>query len=311
MKHSGFIAIAGRPNSGKSTLLNRVLGSNLSIVTYKAQTTRERVLGILTEKQGQVIFIDTPGIHRAKEGGINDYMMREVKEALRGAAAVWYLVDPSSALFHEVPVLDLLKEAGLPIFMIFNKSDLKNKRGEGPVNPMGLHQDLRAAAAERGLQVIEELPLSAINGTGVAELLKKTWALLPEGPLYYPDEEQISDRPTRFFVAEKVREQLLLQLGEELPYSCAVEIESFDEVTTPPRIEATIYVERDSQKGMVIGKGGTKIKSIGQAARKEIEEFLGQHVFVGLKVKVLKEWTRDAESLKRMGYHLSPRRSSA
>jgi GTP-binding protein Era len=150
--------------------------------------------------------------------------------------------------------------------------------------------------------------LSAEKGKGLKELLADTWKLIPEHPFFYPDEEQMSDRPTRFFVAEKVREQLFRCLGDELPYSCAVEIEHFDEETEPPRIEAIIHVERDSQKGMVIGKGGQKIKEIGTNARKEVEEFLGQKVFLGLKVDVIKDWTKDAKAMKRMGYLLPEKR---
>jgi GTP-binding protein Era len=167
-----------------------------------------------------------------------------------------------------------------------------------------LEAELRKAMEERGIRLHAVHRISALKGNRVAPLMKDTWQLVPAGPLYYPDEDQLSDRPTRFFVAEKVREQLFRQLGDELPYSCAVEIERFDEKAKPLRIEAVIHVERDSQKGMVVGKGGAKIKSIGQHARRQIEQFLGQPIFLGLRVKVLKDWTRDAETLKRMGYTL-------
>lgn len=301
MIRSGFIAIAGRPNAGKSTLLNQVLGTALSIVTPKAQTTRERVLGILTEpERGQIVFIDTPGIHKAKEGGINAYMVNQARSALEGAAAVWYLVDPDSKLQHEETVLDLLREGlkgtEIPVFVLLNKVDVRNKPE--------LLEEVVNAAKERGLNVHQAMQISGRRGRGVEELVEETWELLPEGPLYYPDVDQISDRPVRFFVAEKIREQLYMKLGQEIPYSCAVEILSFKEDATPPRIEAIIYVERDSQKGMVVGKGGQKIKEIGQAARQNVEEFLGQRVFLGLQVKVLKDWTRDPDKLKRMGYNL-------
>lgn len=294
---SGFVAIAGRPNAGKSTLLNHVLGAQLSIVTAKAQTTRERVLGILTEDQGQLIFIDTPGIHRAKEGGINAFMMKEVEEALKDVSAVWYLVDPKSKLEHEKRVLELLSRTQAPVFILLNKGDVARGRQGAE-----LLDAVVAQARTLGLNLREPRKISALKGSGVDDLLHESWDLLPEGPLYYPDPDQMSDRPVRFFVAEKIREQLLLKLGEELPYSCAVLIERFDESAKPLRIEATIFVERDSQKGMVIGKGGQKIKEIGQEARRKIEAFLDQHVFLGLQVKVLKDWSRDPESLKRMGY---------
>ena len=297
MPRSGFVVIAGRPNAGKSTLLNRILGTKVSIVTPKAQTTRERVLGILTEMpQGQMIFVDTPGIHRAKEGGINAVMMHEAREALDEPAVIWYIVDPYSKLEPESVVLELLKGTRAPVFFLMNKMDLKK-------NP-GLKEEIEAAAKELGIVFHSMREISAEQGKGVPELVDETWKVLPEGPLYYPDEEQISDRPIRFFVGEKIREQLLLQLGQELPYSCAVEIENFDENEKPPRVEAIIHVERDSQKGMVVGKGGTKIKAIGQAARVTIEEFLGHKIFLGLRVKLLKDWSRDVDALRRLGYHL-------
>ncbi len=300
MKRSGFVVIAGRPNAGKSTLMNRIVGSELSIVTPKAQTTRERVLGILTEKKiGQMVFIDTPGIHRAKEGGINAYMMSEVKEALEGTHLVWYLVDPNSKLTAETVVLDLLAAmSGSKIFLLMNKCDLKFANGE-LLLPLVLK-----AAEERGVVFEQILHVSAYKGRGIAELLAASWPMLPEGPFHYPDLEQVSDRPLRFFAAEKIREQLLLNLGEELPYSCAVELVKFDEAVKPLRIEAIIHVERDSQKGMVVGKGGLKIKDIGMNARKSIESFLGEKIFLGLQVKVLEDWSKNADALERLGYHL-------
>jgi GTP-binding protein Era len=300
---AGFIAIVGRPNAGKSTLLNAVLGTKLSIVTAKAQTTRERVLGILTENDKQIVFIDTPGIHKAKPGGINEFMVNEAREALDSPSAIWYLIDPSSKLEHEKTVIEMLVAATrVPIFAIFSKLDLKGYGFSGEMLT-SIEATVMADLKERGLDAKPVL-LSAEKGKGLKELLADTWKLIPEHPFFYPDEDQMSDRPTRFFVAEKVREQLFRCLGDELPYSCAVEIESFDEESRPPRIEATIHVERDSQKGMVIGKGGLKIKEIGSQARKEVEEFLGEKVFLGLKVDVIKDWTKDAQAMKRMGYLL-------
>lgn len=306
MSKSGFVAIIGRPNSGKSTLLNAILGMELSIVTPKAQTTREKVLGILTEKEDQIVFLDTPGIHRAKEGGLNHYMVNEAKEALEAPHLIWYLVDPSSAIQHEIPVLDILEKAksDAPVCLLINKVDLL---GSKKMNEQALESFISQIHSEmdsRQIKRIDTLKISGLNKNGVRELLDQTWAQIPEGPLYYPDTEQVSDRPLRFFVAEKIRERLYYLLGEEVPYSCAVEIEKFDENAKPLRIEANIYVERDSQKGIVIGNGGKKIKEIGQTAREAIEEFLGQKIFLGLKVKVLRDWTQHSESLKRMGYNL-------
>ena len=301
---AGFVAIVGRPNAGKSTLLNSILGTQLSIVSPKAQTTRERVLGILTEKNRQIVFVDTPGIHKAKAGGINEYMVNEAKEALDGPSAVWYLVDPSSAVSHEATVLELLeKSSGAPVIVLFTKWDMKG-RHYSLVQLETLEAALSEELKNRKINVAHVMRISSEKGKGLDELLSQTWSLIPEHPFFYPDEEQLSDRPTRFFVAEKVREQLFRCLGDELPYSCAVEIEKFEESSKLPRIEAVIHVERDSQKGMVIGKGGQKIKEIGSQARQQVEEFLGAPVFLGLRVNVLKDWTRDAETMKRMGYLL-------
>ena len=305
---SGFVAIVGRPNSGKSTLINSVLGQQLSIVSCKAQTTRDQVLGILTAKEGQIVFVDTPGVHKAKEGGINQYMVNQVKEALVDPQVIWYLVDPASRLPHETAVIELLSKTSAPVFILLNKFDQTNKKEVRFPLPVAvfdkLEISLTKAMAERGIRVLGTRRISALSKTGITELLTETWAQLPEGSPYYPDPEQVSDRPTRFFVAEKIREQLFHLLGDEVPYSCAVEIVLFDEQAKPPRIEAVIHVERESQKGIVIGQGAKKIKEIGQAARKEIEEFLGEQIFLGLKVKLLADWSRDGAALEKMGYYL-------
>jgi GTP-binding protein Era len=299
-RKSGLVAIAGRPNAGKSTLLNRILGSAVSIVTPKAQTTRERVLGILTEERGQIVFVDTPGIHAAKKGGFNEFMVSEAAEALEGPNVIWYLVDPDSAMEHEKAVIELLEkraDRATPVWILLNKSDLGRD-----VVPLG--EAIRTRLGELGFSSVLVFVLSGRRGKGVEELLAETWKALPEGPFLFPDEDQISDRPLRFFVGEKIREQLFMKLGDEVPYSCAVEVTKYDEKANPTRIEATIHVERDSQKGMVIGAGGKKIKEIGMAAREEIEEFVQGPVFLGLQVKVLPNWTRSADTLKKLGYHL-------
>lgn len=308
MSKSGFVAIIGRPNAGKSTLLNSMLGTKVSIVTPKAQTTRERVLGILSNEGNQIVFVDTPGIHRAKEGGINQFMMAEARGALDAPSIIWYLVDPSSAVKHEQTVLELLKGNPAPVCLLLTKIDVIRGQ-EWHEKSEAFLKELETALTEQGIKVALSLPISAATGKGLDILLSETWKCIPEGPLYYPDQEQISDRPVRFFAAEKIREQLLLQLGEEIPYSCAVEIQKFeeprgDDAKQLTRIEAVVHVERDSQKGMVIGKAGKKIKEIGQAAREQIEEFIEGPVYLGLQVKVTKDWTRNADALKRMGYHL-------
>lgn len=296
-RKSGFIAVIGRPNAGKSTLMNQILGEEISIVSAKAQTTREKVLGIKTEARGQMVFMDTPGIHQARANGINERMVEQAKSSLDAPDLIWYLVDPRSELKHEQVILDLLSEAFKKLsakppklFLLYNKSDLSHAR-------LGIEDALTA----QGVSVTEVLTISALRKKGLGELLEKSWAQLPEGPLYYPDEEMLSDRPVRFFVAEKVREQLFKHLGDELPYACAVEIHRFDEKVKPLRIEASILVERDSQKAIVIGQKAQKIKAIGIAARSTVESFLEQKVFLGLKVKVEKNWTKNPQVLARLG----------
>jgi len=305
-RKSGFIAIAGRPNSGKSTILNALLKSKISIVTPKAQTTRERVNGILTANEGQIVFVDTPGIHRAKEGGINDFMMSEVHAALDGPDLIWYMVDPSSAIKHEEVVIELIERTKTPFIVVINKIDLKRSINEAP----SIEREVTKAMNDRGMKPLAVLKISALKKRGLNDLMKLTWDNLKVGPFHYEDEDQLSDRPTRYFVSEKIREQLFLKLGEELPYACAIQIEKFQEDSKPPRIEAVIHVERDSQKGMVIGEAGKKIKEIGTAARAEIEDFLGLKVFLGLNVKVLKDWSKNPELLKRLGYDLPQKKKA-
>lgn len=302
-KHrSGFVAIVGRPNAGKSTLLNQVLGADLSVVSPKAQTTRERLFGILSEEQGQMVFVDTPGIHRAKPGGINAYMVQEARAALEDPNVIWYLVDPFSGVEHEEPVLNTLKNRQAPLFLIWTKSD---RTGAAEARERW-HESLKAKLKDIEVNLARECRIhtrgNAKNVEPLADLVSATWDLLPLGPRYYDDVDQISDRPLRYFAAERVREQLFSQLGQELPYSCAVEIERFDEGAKPMRIEAQIHVERESQKGMVIGKGGSKIKAIGTEARAAIENFIGTPVFLGLRVCVTPNWTSDRDKMKRLGY---------
>lgn len=298
---SGIIAIAGRPNAGKSTLLNFVIGSPIAIISPKAQTTRDRLHGVLTEPEmGQMVFVDTPGIHRAREHSINSYMMGEVRTALQGPDAIWYLVAPDSALEHEEVVLETLSDTQAPVLLIFNKADLKILYER--IAP--LQKILLEEMNKRSIPCAGVFEISAKKEIGVSALMTKTWELLPEGPYLYPDEDTLTDRPMRYFVAEKIREQLFIQLGEELPYACAVRIDEFKEDPDLPRIQATIVVERDSQKGMLIGKGGSKIKSIGQAARLEAEKLIGQKIYLGLKVDVLKNWSRNPDQLKELGYVL-------
>ncbi len=295
---SGFVTIIGRPNVGKSTLLNQVVSSSLSIVTPKAQTTRDCLQGILTTEKGQIVFVDTPGVHTVKAGGLNEYMVNEAKRALEAPSLVWYMIDPQSALEHELRVIECLVERiphPTPIFLIINKSDLPQ------MNPTQ-EQEIYSTLTQKGYSTIHRMKISAKNKTGIDLLMEKTWDLIEEGPMYYPDPEVLSDRPLRYFVSEKIREHIFLELNQELPYSCAVEINEFKENQAIPKIEATIFVERDSQKGIVIGKNASMLKRIGQAARLDIEKMMEKKIFLGLKVKILKDWSKSPSSLKTLGY---------
>lgn len=299
---SGFVLILGRPNAGKSTLANALVGEAISIVTPKAQTTRDQIRAILTDpKVGQMVLVDSPGIHKAKEGGLNAAMMAQFDEAVEGAQVIWYLVDPESAISHEAIVLDLVARAKLPTVLIMNKIDTQAVK-QNPRTFHAFRAELEKELETRGANRFETVEISGRKAQNLKALLDVTWAKLPEGPAYYPDTEQLSDRSMRFFAGEKIREQLYLQLGDELPYSCAVEITRFDENVNPPRIEAIVHVERESQVGMVIGAKATKIKSIGTKARESIEKLMGSKVFLKLDVKLNKDWTRNSAALEKLGY---------
>lgn len=298
-KASGVVAIIGRPNAGKSSLMNRLLKTKLSIVSPKAQTTRDQILGILDDdEKGQMVLLDTPGIHAAKEGGVNEFMMGEVQKSLDEPDLVWYLVDPKTTLKREETVLKMIKESikpSTPVYLCLTKSDVR----------MPAKDKVKLVETLCGLFTFTKTySISSNRNKGITELLEDSWKLLPKGAPLYQDEDAISDRPVKFFVAEMIREQLFYQLGEELPYCCAILIKSYKENEVPIKIEATICVERDSQKGMVIGKAASKIKSISMRARETIEEFLETKVVLVLKVDVLKDWSRDENALKKLGYQL-------
>ncbi len=303
MKKSGMVALAGRPNSGKSTLMNKILGTALSIVTPKAQTTRERVRGVYTDRVGQMVFTDTPGIHRAKIGGFNEFMVKEAKEAIHhDSDLIWYLVDPASGLSYESPVIEILSQMKKPVIVLFNKIDTMDYK-KNREQQQEFQQSLLMALEGQEVKVVSSFEISAKHGSQVEKLMTETWRHLKEGPFLYPEDE-LSDRPVRFFVGEKIREQLYLHLGQEIPYSCAVSIEKMKENQNPVLIEAHIHVERESQKGMVVGKGGSKIRMIGSDSRKQLEKFLERRVYLDLKVKVLPQWTKNKKALREMGYVL-------
>lgn len=311
MSHrSGFAAIIGRPNVGKSTLLNRLIGEKLAIVSPKPQTTRNRILGILSRPEYQIAFLDTPGIHRAK-GALNRLMVETALSAIPEVDAVLYLIEAAVRPDGGVDVgegnqliLQRLQQAKKPVVLAINKIDALEKKWLLPI----------IDTYRRLLPFAEIFPLSALQGDGVALLEKRLAELLPEGPALFP-EDMITDQAERFLVAELIREQILRHCREEVPYSTAVVVDHFDESEREPktpaakgrlagllRIDATVFVERDSQKAIVIGKGGQMLKKIGAAARAEIERLLGAHVYLALLVKVERRWSERREALRRMGY---------
>jgi len=287
---SGFATILGRPNAGKSTLLNALVGEKLAIVTHKPQTTRNRVQGILNlpaqkgRPKAQVVLIDTPGVHRAATR-LDKKMMQEVRDALEGCDLVLHIVDVARKSADEDQfVLSLVKKANTPAILLLNKIDLIEK---GKLLP--IIDRWRQAHDYRDI-----IPISARKRSGLDELLDAVVAALPEAPPYFP-QDQLTDQPVRFLVAEIIREQVLLATHEELPYATTVLIERFEEGQRLDRIAATIYCEREGQKGILIGKGGSMLKRIGSAARQQIERMLGKKLFLELFVKVRPGWRESSD----------------
>jgi len=289
---SGFVSIIGRPNVGKSTLLNRILGEKIVITSDKPQTTRNRIKGIHNIPGGQIVFIDTPGIHRATSL-LNRYMVDEAQASIREVDLVLFLTEADSAeQRREAQILELLAAASSPVILVLNKIDLVAKETL-----------LERIAAFASLYPFREIvPVSALSGDGVERLVECVAKYLPEGPLYFPD-DILTDLPERFIVAEIIREKVFRLTRDEIPYSTAIEIESFKERPDGlVAISARINVERDSQKGIIIGKRGAMLKKIGTDARSEIERFLDTRVFLELFVKVRRDWSEDRRALKEMGY---------
>jgi GTPase len=290
MTKSGFVSIIGRPNSGKSTLLNRLVGEKVSIVTNKPQTTRYVVRGILTRPEGQITFLDTPGIHKPIHR-MNEHMMKSVRAAMAGVDLILLIVD-SSATFGRGDefALELLKTIGTKKILLLNKIDAIQKHKLLPIME-------RYSKPERFEAII---PISALTGENIEETVREVFTHLPEGPMFYPG-DQISDQPQRAIAAEMIREKVIMLTEEEMPYSTAVIIDRFEEGEPIYRLFASIFVERDSQKAIVIGKGGQKLKQIGAEARKDLERFLGRKIYLELHVKVKKGWRNDVDTLRALG----------
>ena len=288
--HSGFVAVVGRPNVGKSTLVNRLVGEKVAIVSDKPQTTRNRILAVVNRPDGQIVLFDTPGIHKPMHR-MNERMVEAAVGSLGQVDLALWLVDVTEEYGPgDRYVKDVLKRAGKPVLLGLNKIDLVPKPRLLPL--IDQYRQL--------LDFAEIVPVSALKGDNVERLAERLVAHLPEGDRLYPD-DFLTDQPERFFVAEMIREQILRHTREEIPYSTAVIIDSFKEGAPVVRIEASILVERDSQKGILIGRGGAMLKSIGSAARHEIEAFLGTKVYLGLFVKVREGWREDPAVLDEMG----------
>jgi GTPase len=289
--HSGFVAILGRPNAGKSTLVNRLVGQKVAIVTSHPQTTRNRILGIVNRPHAQVVLIDTPGIHRA-ESALGRQMMDEVAQALEGIAVLAVMIDASQGLTagDRLAFKRASQFAG-PVILLLNKIDRMSKPALLPL--------LESCSKERRFNDL--IPISALSGDGVALALERFIAHLPAAPPYFP-QDQFTDQPERFLAAEIVREKAMVATRSEVPHALAVLTESFEDSQTLIRISATIEVEREGQKGILIGRGGEMIKEIGTMARKELEEIFGVKIFLELRVKVERDWREDPRRVRQLDW---------
>lgn len=292
MSVSGFVSILGRPNAGKSTLMNALIGTKVAIVADKPQTTRTGIQGVLTLPEGQVVFLDTPGIHKA-HSRLNKRMMQSVREALHERDLLLYVADaraPYTASDREA--LDLVKKSGTPVFLVLNKIDLvKDKTALLP-----LLEKYREA-----YDFAEYFPVSALKRQGLDQLQSSILARLPEGPAYFPA-DHITDQPERFLAAELIREKIILETREEVPHSVAVMVDLWDEKPAITHILATIYVEKEGQKGILIGAGGGMLKAVGTKARQEMERLFGKKIFLELQVKASANWRENKAFLNTLDW---------
>jgi GTP-binding protein Era len=285
---AGFVSIVGKPNVGKSTLMNKLVGENLSIITFKAQTTRHRIMGILSGDDFQIVYSDTPGLLEPKYE-LQKKMMTYVQVSLEDADLVLLVVELGEK--YDPTLFERLKHIKSPIFLVINKIDLAK----------GSQLDDKITYWKTQLDPKAIIPVSAISGENVDQLLQEIIKQLPEHPAFYPKDD-ITDKNERFFASEIIREKIFLNYEQEIPYSTEVSIEEFKEAENIIKIRAIIYVERDSQKGIIIGKAGASLKKVGTEARKDLEDFFSKKVFLETHVKVADNWRKQKQSLKQFGY---------
>jgi len=291
-QHCGYVAIIGRPNVGKSTLLNTILGMKLSITSRKPQTTRHQILGVKTVENTQVIYVDTPGIHQRRGTAINKYMNRAATSVLNDVDVILFVVQVKQWTEEDQAIIEKLASVSCPVVLVVNKMDkLPSKKELLPlISELSSHYDFA-----------EIIPVSALNGMNVDVLEQKVLPLLPENDHFYPD-DQVTDRSMRFLASEIIREKLIRELGQELPYTSTVDIDKYIEDEDLVRIHATIYVESTGQKAIIIGKKGARLKSIGTAARQDISKMIDSKVYINLWVKVREGWSNDERALRGLGY---------
>ena len=290
---SGHVAVIGRPNVGKSTLVNALVGAKVSITSSRPQTTRHRLLGIATFEHGQLLLVDTPGIHREQKRAMNRWMNRAARGALEGVDAAVLVIEAGRWDDEDTLAFEALKSAGVPVVLAVNQVDrTKDKTALLPF----------LAKVSEGRDFAAVHPVSALKRKGLEALVESLLALVPEAPAQYAEDE-ITDKSERFLAGELVREQLMRQLGEELPYATTVEIERFVEDGALLRIGAVVWVERDGQKAIVIGKGGERLREIGTRAREQMERLFDRKVFLETWVRVREGWSDDEAALRTLGYH--------
>lgn len=288
--HSGFVTIVGRPNVGKSTLLNSMVGEKIAIVSDKPQTTRNRIMGVVTGEDWQMVFLDTPGIHNPRNR-LGNYMMQSVRDAMDGMDCIVTMVDVTQIGNHDRKIAEEMAAKSVPALLVFNKIDLIP------------HEKLLELLAEfKALPYKAMIPVSAKTGDGLDDLKREIVDILPEGPKYFPD-DMMTDQPERLIVAEMIREKALLHLRDEVPHGIGVEILGITkESETLTEIHATIYCERDAHKGIIIGKHGSMLQTIGSEARTDIEKLMNTHINLKLWVKVREDWRNRIDDLRTLGY---------